>query len=543
MSLTKKVYLTISGYDIKLSDNLMFYQNDQLKLIFYINEYGIDYENNATTRTLMPVNPLNAILFIENPEGVDSVSSAKIEDNAVTFYLDSTHTQYVGISRMQLRLFDQDGCAITLPHFTFEIRENIYGRGDVRFQNVVMVDQTGTVILTEDNDLLDVGDILTMGTEVAYPQVAKTIKELPIKHDLDGTEKLIVEDDEATKQAPLGTIVDEIKQNSQEKIREIESELAQTNAQLSDVINLTNQFYKASVGVNIWYRSGSSDNYRDEVLDDMINLGIKQLIIPCHNEIAGDDTNGFTYIKDLTQEKIGLLINKARAKGIEDIIIKLHRTGLNATSSVKWLEMWEELVHEYTAICVKNNIKSLVIVNEQRNATNGNKEIWKRIIDHVKSNGLTAICSLADFTEIDSCVILDLVDVIGVNHYPAVVRVGESVTQSELNRRIFQFSLPKFRKLKLKYPNKPIWITEIGCTRNVDSLSSPASWEFDTTTQSMIPQSQFVESVFSIFACFEEGLIDSVNWWSSDTKDKINTFTFFGNELAEKNFKKYMRGE
>lgn len=233
MSLTKKVYLTISGYDIKLSDNLTFYQKDQLKLIFYINEYSIDYENNATTRALMPVNPLNAILFIENPEGVDSVSSAKIEDNAVTFYLDSTHTQYVGISRMQLRLFDQDGCAITLPHFTFEIRENIYGSGDVRFQNVVMVDHTGTVILTEDNDMLDVGDILTMGTEVAYPQVAKTIKELPVKNNLDGTEKLIVEDNEATKQAPLTTIVDEIKQNSQEKIREIESELAQTNAQLS----------------------------------------------------------------------------------------------------------------------------------------------------------------------------------------------------------------------------------------------------------------------------------------------------------------------
>lgn len=237
MSLTKKVYLTISGYDIKLSDNLTFYQKDQLKLIFYINEYGIDYENNATARALMPVNPLNAILFIENPDGVDSVSSAKIEDNAVTFYLDSTHTQYVGVSRMQLRLFDQDGCAITLPHFTFEIRENIYGSGDIRFQNVVMVDQTGTVILTEDNDMLDVGDVLTMGTEIAYPQVTKTIKELPIKHGLDGTEKLIVEDNEATKQAPLGTIVDEIKQNSQEKIREIESDLAQTNAQLSEKSN------------------------------------------------------------------------------------------------------------------------------------------------------------------------------------------------------------------------------------------------------------------------------------------------------------------
>lgn len=265
MSLTKKVYLTISGYDIKLSDNLTFYQKDQLKLIFYINEYGIDYENNATTRALMPVNPLNAILFIENPEGVDSVSSAKIEDNAVTFYLDSTHTQYVGISRMQLRLFDQDGCAITLPHFTFEIRENIYGSGDVRFQNVVMVDQTGTVILTEDNDMLDVGDVLTMGTEVAYPQVTKTIKELPIKHGLDGTEKLIVEDNEATKQAPLGTIVDEIKQNSQEKIREIESELAQTNAQLSLKANL----------IEVVKRGGATLNDFDEETRSLI-LGLAE---------------------------------------------------------------------------------------------------------------------------------------------------------------------------------------------------------------------------------------------------------------------------
>ena len=282
MSLTKKVYLTISGYDIKLSDNLMFYQNDQLKLIFYINEYGIDYENNATTRALMPVNPLNAILFIENPDGVDSVSSAKIEDNAVTFYLDSTHTQYVGVSRMQLRLFDQDGCAITLPHFTFEIRENIYGSGDVRFQNVVMVDHTGTVILTEDNDMLDVGDILTMGTEVAYPQVTKTIKELPIKHGLDGTEKLIVEDDEATKQAPLGTIVDEIKQNSQEKIREIESELAQTNAQLSQK---TNESYVNAVAFGI--KEGFDVNVEENtrLFQELINhcADSKVIIFPSGN--------------------------------------------------------------------------------------------------------------------------------------------------------------------------------------------------------------------------------------------------------------------
>ena len=220
MSLSTNVTLTVNDYDIKLGRNLKIYENDQLKLIFTLNYWGIDNANGVPQRALMPLNALTAILFIETPDGTDSVEAGAVEGNVVTFYLDSKYTQNVGVSRMQIRLFDDDGCAITLPEFPFEIRENI-GETDARFQDVVMVDQTGAVILTEDNDMLDVGDVLTIGTEVAYPKVAKTIKELPIKDGLDGTEKLIVEDNEATKQAPLGTIVDEIKQNSQEKIREI----------------------------------------------------------------------------------------------------------------------------------------------------------------------------------------------------------------------------------------------------------------------------------------------------------------------------------
>ena len=69
------------------------------------------------------------------------------------------------------------------------------------------------------------------------PVKAKYIKDLPLKRVLDGSESLLVQDLNGTQQAPLGTIVDEIKQNSQEKIREIKSELAQTNAQLSQLDN------------------------------------------------------------------------------------------------------------------------------------------------------------------------------------------------------------------------------------------------------------------------------------------------------------------
>ena len=208
MSLSKEIYLTISGYDIKLSDNLTFYKNDQLKLIFCINEYGIDVEQHPNVRTLMPINPLKAILFIENPDGVDSVSSAKIEGNAVTFYLEEEHTQFVGVSRMQIRLFDQDGSVVTLPHFTFEIRENIYGDDDIKFKNVVLIDKDGSAIVTEGGQMLDVGDLMLMGVEAVYPETQKEISSLPHKGEFNGTERLLVQDEEGAKQIRLQKLVD-----------------------------------------------------------------------------------------------------------------------------------------------------------------------------------------------------------------------------------------------------------------------------------------------------------------------------------------------
>ena len=328
-----------------------------------------------------------------------------------------------------------------------------------------------------------------------------------------------------------------------DRLVNFEHGLTKANAQVDNVISqlsTSKQRYITKTGCNIWYRSGSSESYRDEVLDDMVRLKMDTLVIPCHNTISGDDASGYTYTKDLSKDKISALIQAARNKGINDIVVKLHRLGAEATSSTLWMDMWETLVNEYVDICVENDVSSISIVNEQRYATKSNKDRWIIIVNHVKSKGIKVLCSLADFSEIESCVILDLVDVIGINHYPALVSYGERVSQEELTKRIYNFSVPKIKRLKLKY-NKPIYITEIGATRNVECLSAPANWEFKTTEQSLMPQSQFVGSVFSIFAC--SGVVDAVFWWSSDDKNKINTFTFFGNELAETNYKKFIGGE
>ena len=101
------------------------------------------------------------------------------------------------------------------------------------------------------------------------PVKAKNIKDLPLKEVLDGSESLLVQDSNGTKQAPLGTIVDEIKQNSQEKIREIESELDQTNAQLSQkssILNTLDFINVVSLGVD---NSGQIDVA--DMLQDIID--------------------------------------------------------------------------------------------------------------------------------------------------------------------------------------------------------------------------------------------------------------------------------
>ena len=156
MSLSKKINLTVSGYDIKLSDSLKFYKNDQLKLVFEINEYGIDYENKSKQRVLMPIaEPMKAYLLIENPDGIDKIGSAEIESNCVSFYLSEECTQYVGVSRLQIVLLDDDGCKITLPSFDFEVQENIYG--NLSAVEEIITDVGREILVTDDGNILITG--------------------------------------------------------------------------------------------------------------------------------------------------------------------------------------------------------------------------------------------------------------------------------------------------------------------------------------------------------------------------------------------------
>ena len=200
MSLSKKVVLTVSGYKISLSDSLQFYQNDQLKLIFEINKYGIDVASSFTHKTLMPLQPLTATLFIETPLGVDSIESANIEDNAVTFYLTSNQTQHIGTSTMQIKLTDDDGCQITLPSFTFEVQKNIYDNA-VHVSGLLLADANGNTISDENGN--------TVNT-TATTETSKQIKDFALKTGISGQEDILVQDNGVTKRIKSNELIDSV---------------------------------------------------------------------------------------------------------------------------------------------------------------------------------------------------------------------------------------------------------------------------------------------------------------------------------------------
>ena len=200
MSLSKKVVLTVSGYKISLSDYLQFYQNDQLKLIFEINKYGIDVASSFTHKTLMPLQPLTATLFIETPLGVDSIESANIEDNAVTFYLTSNQTQHIGTSTMQIKLTDDDGCQITLPSFTFEVQKNIYDNA-VHVSGILLADENGNVVSDENGNTVNA---------TATTETSKQIKDFALKTGISGQEDILVQDNGITKRIKSSELIDTV---------------------------------------------------------------------------------------------------------------------------------------------------------------------------------------------------------------------------------------------------------------------------------------------------------------------------------------------
>lgn len=208
MALSKKVSLTVNEYSIKLSSDIKLYQNDAIRLIFEINEYGVTVNDSGLkTKTIMPVNPLYAFLIIERPNdnNSDKIESLSIVDNQVRFHIDARYTMNIGTGRMQVVLADENCCQTTLPEFTYEVRENILGNGSLQIADVAISDIDGKALAITKGEILTSGKTLLFNSGGRNISV-KFIKDLQQKGMLDGTEMVIIQDGEATKQMTTNSL-------------------------------------------------------------------------------------------------------------------------------------------------------------------------------------------------------------------------------------------------------------------------------------------------------------------------------------------------
>ena len=89
------------------------------------------------------------------------------------------------------------------------------------------------------------------------------IKDLPSKYYLDGSESVLIQDDEGTKQASLDTIANEVKKTAQSRLTDLDIEMAQTNMKVSQKANSNEVVIKGK---------GTLDDFNEETRSVILGI-------------------------------------------------------------------------------------------------------------------------------------------------------------------------------------------------------------------------------------------------------------------------------
>ena len=263
MGMYKPIKLTVDGYKITMSDSIDLYVGDRVTLQFELYKLAVATRFGAATRTT-DIQPLTAILYIETPDGRDVMEAADIIDNLVEFNLSEEYTQNIGVSRLQLRLFDDNGDRITLPEFTFNVKESIYG-DQVTKINLCLADENRNAVADEN------GNRIATPTRALNVAVNKQIQSFEEKKVYDGGEDILIQDSGITKRI------------------KVDSLLAQTNAQLSEIEIMKGAISNSVIYLEEVYARLEKNN---KTWDDAFAIAISKIA----DASSSDDAIGGTII-------------------------------------------------------------------------------------------------------------------------------------------------------------------------------------------------------------------------------------------------------
>ena len=118
---------------------------------------------------------------------------------------------------MQIKLTDKDCCQITLPHFDFEVRENIYDNEPL-FKDIILTDEDGNIV-TDEN-----GNIVKVGSEIYAKPLVETIpieeittiqiQDFNLDDNVTGDEDVLIQDGGITKRVKTSKLVTDVFSNN-----------------------------------------------------------------------------------------------------------------------------------------------------------------------------------------------------------------------------------------------------------------------------------------------------------------------------------------
>lgn len=244
-----------------------------------------------------------------------------------------------------------------------------------------------------------------------------------------------------------------------------------------------------------------------------------------------------------TSSYLQSVIDIFKAKGITVTGFKLHYRGTIDTANLStFFTNYQTFINTFISLCTSNNIEYIGLTNECPDL-NGADSVtyWTSIINTIHAAGLKVFISMTHYGSTYAA-IYDLIDVIGFNFYPWIsfndinTTFEEGISSwKEMDGHGQQYC-DYIKYIKTKY-NKPIWITETGCTDYQGALASPFDYINVTSNPLSSGKIQSFYLDISLNALGDNDFLDGVFIWDAATSDDI--FTPFANQLSIDVVKKY----
>lgn len=303
-------------------------------------------------------------------------------------------------------------------------------------------------------------------------------------------------------------------------------------------------------GGNIWIDNNTTETEIQNCVNRANKVGFNSYLIPFYHKY---DSNTQTITQLPTDEIIKKAIDIVKTKNPKFLALKIHISPNSCTSFPSGFmeNYFVPIVHHVANICEEKGVTNLFISNEQSSLTSNNRTIWNGIVNYCHNLGIKCYSSFAGYSDFRQNVMCDLLDGIGLNYYPPSVQTKENISEGSVrvnfdkaNNKQYQYVFDLIKEYVKK--DIDIFVSEIGCCNNIDSLNLPHSSTFSNDIQKEDYQAYYYNAFLSELGTNKDLPIKGIFVWSlSHTPNRYNSniFSPLYNELCEKTIKKYMEAK